>query len=261
MNNDGNMLLEFWLPIALLFVAATITAIATRRKRDRCLKYFNHEPVMILMESGKWLWGRFIAYPKAMELVFENPTVDASGYKKASYVLYTPEVDGIKKILQPPPQAGTAEHERWQKEIRRIANPSIVRRFRRWLWNVFNTLRDAVSQSLGMLIGSMKKTTPIGKVAGADKRAGEIGNTLLGTVPNAYEPVLEKYLSKQVIVEMLEDGKVIEFAGLLQEYSGKYLLLRNVAHKPDIEMDAPLPDRFDIIFPRNKALVRHCTVA
>ncbi|VGO17382.1 hypothetical protein PDESU_05978 [Pontiella desulfatans] len=253
-------MLEFWLPMALLFAAATIAAIAARRRRDRCLKYFNREPVMILMQSGKWLWGRFIAYPQAMELEFDHPEKNESGHRKSSYVLYAPEIEGIKKIVQPPPLAGTKEYERWQKELRRIANPSLARRFRRGLWNVFNTLRDAISQSLGMLIGSMKKATPMGKVAGADKRAGEIGNTLLETVPNAYEPVLEKYLSKQVIVEMLEDGAVIEFAGLLQEYSSRYLLLRNVAYKPDLDNGAELPDRFDIIFPRSKALVRHCVV-
>lgn len=253
-------MLDFWLPMVLLFAAATVAAIAARRKRDRCLKYFNREPVMILMESGKWLWGRFIAYPKALELVFEHPETDESGVKKASYVLYTPEVDGIRQILQTPPQTGTPEHDKWQKEIQRIANPSLIRRIRRWCWNVFNTLRDAVSQSLGMLIGSMKKTTPMGKVSGADKRAGEIGNTLLGTVPNAYEPVLEKYLCKQVIVEMLDEGKVVEYAGLLQEYSGKYLLLRNVAFQPDIDIGTPLSEHFDIIFPRSKALVRHCTL-
>jgi small nuclear ribonucleoprotein (snRNP)-like protein len=245
----------------LLFLAATIAAIAARRKRDRCLKYFNREPVIVLMQSGKWIWGRFIAYPKAMELVFDKPEKDESGHAKASYVLYTPEVDGIKKIIQPPPKAGTKEHDRWQKEIKRIANPSLFRRFRRWLWNVFNTLRDAISQSLGMVIGSMKKATPMGSVSGADKRAGEIGNTLLGTVPNSYEPVLERYLSKQVIVEMLENDTVVEFAGLLQEYSGKYLLLRNVAFEPDVDIGVPLPDRFDIIFPRNKALVRHCVAS
>jgi hypothetical protein len=249
---------DFWLPMLLLFITATIAAIAARRKRDRCLKYFDREPVMILMQSGKWLWGRFIAYPKAIELVFENPVKDESGHKKSSYVLYTPEVDGIKKILQIPPLAGTKEYEKWKKEVARVANPSLFRRFRRWIWNVFNTLRDAVSQSIGMILGTMKKNTPMGKVAGADKNAGDIGNTLLGTVPNAYEPVLEKYLSKQVIIEMLEDGKVVEFAGLLQEYSGKYLLLRNVAYQPTLKVEIPLPDRFDIIFPRNKALVRHC---
>jgi small nuclear ribonucleoprotein (snRNP)-like protein len=254
-------MLDFWLPMLLLFVTATLAAIAARRKRDRCLKYFNREPVMILMESGKWLWGRFLAFPKAMELVFENPERDESGYRKASYVLYTPEVDGIRKILQPPPRAGTPEHDQWQRELRRIAHPSVLRRMRRWCWNVLNTLRDAVSQSLGMILGTLKSKTPMGRVAGADRRAGEIGNTLLGTVPNTYEPVLEKYLSKQVIVEMLDGDRVVEYVGLLQEYSGKYLLLRNVAFQPDLDMGSPLPDRFDIIFPRSKALVRHCTVA
>ncbi|VGO22153.1 hypothetical protein [Pontiella sulfatireligans] len=252
---------DFWLPMALLFVAATIAAIVARRKRDRCLKYFNREPVMILMQSGKWLWGQLFAYPKTMELVFDNPPKDESGVRKASYVLYTPEIDGIKKILQPPPESGTKEHEKWKKEIQQIANPSLLRRCRRWIWNVFNTLRDAISQSLGMIIGTMKTKTPMGKVSGADKRAGDIGNTLLGTVPNAYEPVLEKYLCKQVIVEIIEDGEVIEFAGLLQEYSEKYLLLRNVAHKPSIDTESELSDRFDIIFPRSQALVRHCVVA
>ncbi len=254
-------MLDFWLPMALLFIAATITAIATRRKRDRCLKYFNQEPVMIQMQSGKWMWGRFVAYPKSMELLFENPEKDESGYRKASYVLYSPEIDGIKTILQPPPKVGTPEHEKWKQEIQRIANPSLSRRLRRGLWNAFNTLRDAISQSIGMIIGTMKTKTPMGKVSGADKRAGDIGNTLLGTVPNAYEPVLEKYLSKQVIVEMLKDGEIVEFAGLLQEYSEKYLLLRNVIYDPAIEEVDELPDRFDIIFPRNQALVRHCVVA
>jgi hypothetical protein len=254
-------MLDFWLPMILLFIAATITAIATRRKRDRCLKFFNGETVMVLMQTGKWLWGRFITYPKSMELIFENPPKDESGIRKASYVLYSPEIDGIKIILQPPPDAGTEDHEKWKKEIQRVANPSLARRFRRWTWNIFNTLRDAVSQSIGMIIGTMKTKTPMGKVTGADKRAGDIGDTLLGTVPNAYEPVLEKYLSKQVIVEMLQDGNAVEFAGLLQEYSEKYLLLRNVEYKPVIETTDTLPDRFDIIFPRSKALVRHCVVA
>jgi hypothetical protein len=250
--------LEFWLPMVLLFLTATIAAIAARRRRDRCLKYFNREPVMILMQSGKWLWGRFIAYPKAMELAFEHPKPDKDGAVKSSYVLYTPEVDGIRKILQIPPEQGTEAHRQWQKEIRRIAHPSLFRRFRRWTWNVFNTLRDAVTQSMGMILGTLKSKTPMGRVAGADKRAGEIGTTLLGTIPNAYEPVLEKYLGREVVVEMLEEGSVIEFRGLLQEYSGKYLLLRNVPLRPAIDTGTPLPGRFDVIFPRDKALVRHC---
>ncbi|MDZ8118587.1 hypothetical protein [Pontiella agarivorans] len=255
-------MLDFWLPMALIFLAATVTAIVARRRRDRCLKYFNRDPVLILMQTGKWLWGDFMAYPATLELIFKSPQKDENGICKASYVLYGPEIDGIRKILQAVPDKGTPEHERWERETLAIAHPSPLRRFRRWIWNVFNTLRDAVSQSLTVLIGSMKKTTKIGNVAGADKRAGEIGNTLLDTVPSAYEPILEKYLGKKVVVEMLKDKTVVEFTGLLQEYSGKYLLIRNVPFSPDLNLKTSqkLPERFDIIFPRSKALVRHCVV-
>ena len=134
----------------------------------------------------------------------------------------------------------------------------MVSRLNRTLWNGFNTLRDAVSQSVGLLLGTLKSKTSMGKVKSADKRAGEIGNTLISSVPNAYEPVLEKYLGKTVVVEMLEGDGVQEFTGLLQEYSGAYLLLRDVTLKLDVKKDEELPCRFDVIFPRKRALVRHC---
>lgn len=250
-------MLDFWIPMILVFVAATIAAIATRRKRDRCLKYLNFDRVLILLNSKKWLWGRLSVFPKTMELTYEKVEPDG----KASYVLYQSEIDEINKIIQPMPDEGTPEYDAWKKEVERIANPSMARRSKRYVWNAFNTLRDAVSQALSLLMGTLKSKTALGKIATADKKAGEIGNTLISSIPNAYEPVLEKYLGKTVVVEMLEGDEVIEFNGLLQEYSGTYLLLRNVSLKPDVDIGRPLPDHFDIIFPRRRALVRHwhCT--
>ncbi len=245
---------DFWIPMLLVFAAATIAAIAARRTRDRCLKYLNFKKVLIRLNNNKWLWGRLSVFPNTMELTYE--TVEPDG--KASYVLYQSEIDQIKKMIQPTPDEGTPECAAWEKEVARIANPSVVRRSKRYLWNAFNTLRDAVSQSVSLLLGTLKTKTAMGKIASADKKAGEIGNTLISSVPNAYEPVLEKYLGKTVVVEMLEGDQVLEFTGLLQEYSGAYLLLRNVAMAPDVDIGRPLPGRFDVIFPRRRALVRHC---
>ncbi|MBI9020794.1 MAG: hypothetical protein JEZ10_06025 [Verrucomicrobia bacterium] len=248
-------MLDFWIPMFLVFVTATVAAIAARRKRDRCLKFLNLEQVMILLNSNKWLWGRLAVYPRTMELAYEKTEPDG----KASYVLYQSEIDEIKKIIQPTPDEGTPEYTVWKKELERIADPSLARRSKRYLWNAFNTLRDAISQALSLLMGTLKSKTAMGKIASADKHAGEIGNTLISSVPNAYEPVLEKYLGKTVVVEMLEGNEVLEFSGLLQEYSGAYLLLRNVALKPEVNIGRPLPGRFDVVFPRRRALVRHCT--
>ena len=251
-------MLDFWIPMILVFVAATVAAIAARRKRDRCLKWFNLEQVLILLNSDKWLWGRLTVFPHTMELAYEEVEPDG----KTSYVLYQSEIAEIKKIIQPTPNVEAPEYNAWKKEVERIANPSLFRRSRRYLWNAFNTLRDAISQSVSLLLGTLKSKTVMGKIQSADKRAGEIGNTLISSVPNAYEPVLEKYLGKTVVVEMLEGDTVQEFTGLLQEYSGTYLLLRNVALKPDVDLGRPLPERFDVAFPRRRALVRHeCRIA
>ncbi|MDH3346127.1 MAG: hypothetical protein OEL75_02985 [Kiritimatiellaceae bacterium] len=247
-------MLDFWIPMILVFVAATVAAIAARRKRDRCLKFLNYEKVLILLNSNKWLWGKLTVFPHTMELIYD--AVEHDG--KASYILYQSEIDQIKQIIQPTPDEGTPEYAAWQKEVGRISNPSVFRRLRRYLWNAFNTLRDAISQSLSLLMGTLKTKTPLGKIQSVDKKAGEIGNTLISSVPNAYEPILEKYLGKTVIVEMLEGETVLEFTGLLQEYSGAYLLLRDVPLKPEIDTGRSLPDRFDVIFPRRRALVRHC---
>lgn len=248
---------DFWIPLLLIFAVATVAAITARRRRDRCLKFFHRHRVMILMNSGKRLWGNLITYPKVLELEFADPAPDELGLRKVSYVLYPPEIDGIHQILQQAPKVGAEGYEAWAAEIQQVANPSLGRRFRRACWNAFNTLRDAVSQSLAMVLGTLKSKTPMGKVAGADKRAGEIGETLLGTIPNAYEPILEKYLSKEVVVEMLEGTETREYCGLLQEYSEKYVLLRSVPFKPEFFEGDDVPDHFDIIFPRSQALVRH----
>ena len=250
-------MLDFWLPMLLLFATATLGAVAARRKRDRCLKYFNRKPVLIEMSTGKWMWGRFTVYPKTLELIFEHPQSVVNGMAKASYVLYAPEIEGIKKILHPPPVAGTEAFEQWQKEVDRVAHPSVARRATRWVWNLFNTLRDAVSQAFSMLIGTLKTKTAVGKIVGADKHATQVGNTLIEAVPNAYEPVLERYRNRWVVVEIVEEGSVVEFTGLLQEYSAKYFLLRNVAYSPKLDASIALGARYDLIFPRDKALVRH----
>lgn len=249
-------MLEFWLPLLLLFIAATVTAIVSRRKQDRCLRFFRHKPVIVMLDSGKKIWGKLTPYPQQMELLFAPSEIGSE--EKASYVLYEPEINSINRIVQPQPPKESEAYRKWEKEVARVASPSLFKRLRRWSWNIMNTLRDAVSQSIGMILGTLKSKTAMGKVIGADKRAGEISNTLLGTVPNAYEPILEKYLSKRVVVEMVEEGEVIEYVGLLQEYSEKFLLLRNVSYTVDTDTGTVQPDHSDLIFPRKKTLVRHC---
>src|SRR5207244_9066171 len=123
---------------------------------------------------------------------------------------------------------GTPERRRWQEEIERLRHPSLVRLVGRRIRNLFNMLRDAFAQSLQVLFGAWKKTTRFANVALDEGKVGEMGKTLVSAVPNAYEPILEKYLGHLVVIETLAEPKVVEQKGVLQESSSKYLLTLDV---------------------------------
>lgn len=254
-------MLDFWLPILLLFVSAMAATIFNKRRRDLCLKFLNKRHVYIRKQTGKWIWGNLTVFSNALDLNYAEPYANEDGIVKESYVLFQPHINNISRILSPSPQPGTPERIRWERAVERVANPSILRRTGRCIRNIYNTLRDAFGQASTMILGTVTKKTRMGKIQTADQRAGEINRTLLDAVPNAYEPVLERYLSKQVVVEELDAGKVTEFTGILQEYTDKYLLLRSVPATPVLLNSYQGPeikaDYFDVVFPRSCTLVRH----
>ena len=69
------------------------------------------------------------------------------------------------------------------------------------------------------------------RVKNADKRMNEIGSGLTELVPNAWEPILEKYRGQAIVVERKASEGIVKEAGILEDYSSKYLLVRQVAVK------------------------------
>lgn len=253
--------MDFWVPMLLIFVTAMVATIFSKRRRDLCLKFLNRRTVYIRQQKGSWVWGKLKVYPNALDVSYIESMQPSDGLIKQSYVFYQPHISSLSRILGPSPLPGTPERRRWDRAVDRISNPSVVRRFCRVIRNLFNTLRDAFNQSAALLVGSMKQKTRLGRVQTADQRAGEISRTLIDAVPHAYEPVIEAYLNRIVVVEELADGHVQEFSGVLQEYTDKYLLLRGVRSSPALldgygGPDIPT-DFFDVVFPRSTTLVRH----
>jgi hypothetical protein len=250
-----------WIPIVVLFASALITALVRRHSKDPCLKLIHGSFVYVRLKTGKWIWGQACVYSNALELIYNDGEIFNSGFLKKSYIFYEQNLETIDRIVRPAPTEKTAEHERWKKDVRRIQNPNIYRTFRRSLRNSINMLRDAFAQSFVMIFGAVKKTRFMAGLPIGDDKVGEVGRTLVNAVPNAYEPILEKYLGSEVVVETLEQDKVFEQVGVLQEYSAKYVLTRAVEflqHIPPTVQSPTRDDRhFDVVFPRQMNSVRH----
>lgn len=244
--------------LAVIFAATVVATILQRRARDPCFKKFHKSRVILQLKPPLWVWGSLEVHAKSLEVVFDRPHSKQEGVRQLSYVLFEDMLPRIQMVIRPLPGEGTRESRLWRRELRRIESRSWWFDFRRSLRNLLNTLRDAFSQSIGVILGQLRARNPA-LLAGADQKLVSTGQMLAAYGSNAYEPILEEYLGRHVITEMLVEDRRMDHVGILEEYSDKYILLRNVKLHPGITVptEAGSIQHADVIFPRSLCVVRH----
>ena len=146
----------------------------------------------------------------------------------ASRILHPTELEEVSLIVRKAPDRDTKAGVEWKRERERLLHPPLFRRIKRVSLNSYNMLRDSFGQALKAILGSLSRDTRLGKTKDADKRLQEMQSSLTGLVPNAWEPILEKYRGKRIAVERKLPSGMIWEAGILEDYSSKYLLVRDV---------------------------------
>lgn len=250
----------FWLPLLLLFSSTAIGAVVKNRSRDACLKKFHGSYVAIRTEDGRWFWGVLRVFSTCLELVFNSNSSQTGDYLKRSYIFYEPEIQTIASIFRLVPSDGRNGDLQWRKEIQDLVYRSLWERASRQARNVFNILRDAFSQSVGLVVGLVKTKQKVAAVPALDQRSSEFGKHLLAIVPNSYEPVLERYVGREVIVQSLKPGLLDEQVSILEEYTERFLLVRDVPSPSNLPPEAARSHsncHFDAIHARRLVVVRH----
>ena len=254
--------LAFWLPLIFLFVSALMGTALKRRARDHCLKKFDGTHVILSDLNGKWHHGIVNIFAQGIELIFPKPKKESIG-EVQSLVIHPNEVDKIPFFIRPAPDADTRAGLLWSKELARIRNPSFKERVYRMILNFYNMLRDAFGQAAQTIIGTMSKDSTVSKVKNSDKRMNEIGSGLTELVPNAWEPILEKYRGQRIIIERKTAEGLVNEAGVLEDYSSKYLLVRQVSIQDEnlrqlIEgQKKTTSDLYDILYSRSTTIIRN----
>ena len=128
--------------------------------------------------------------------------------------------------------------------------------------NFYNMLRDAFGQAAQAILGAITKDSSFSKVKNSDKRMSEMQAGLTELVPNAWEPVLEKYRGHPIVVERKTSTGLIKESGILEDYSSKYLLVREVeVREPELlkflEDNPKLGTKHDLVYSRGTSMIRH----
>ncbi|MBA7519109.1 hypothetical protein ES705_11183 [subsurface metagenome] len=215
------------LTIVLIILTSIINAIIRHRSRDKCLKDFSAFFVTLLLKNGKTIRGKMKLFSSSMELEYQQPEgEEQDGYCRNSYIMMNNELEADTQAIHRYHWDLTPKNKKLrEKSIKRSYKPNLFRRIGRTMRNSVNTLRDAFNKSISLFFGQIG-----GKIAGgrATQELTSVGSSIVNVFGNTYEAVLEKYIGRNVIVEIVENGGKREYAGILKEYTARYLELLNV---------------------------------
>ena len=254
--------LAFWLPLLFLFASALLGTILKRRAKDHCLKKFEGHYTILPSLSGEMIQGFLSVYAQGIQLLYPQKIKKDIGMID-SFVLHPAEIEKIPYLIRPAPDPETRAGFKWSQEMHRILQPNFLQKSQRLILTFYNMLKDAFGQAAKAIIGALSKDTSISKLKDSNKRIEEVRSGLTELVPNAWEPILEKYRGRRVVIERKgADGMVYE-SGVLEDYSSKYLLLREVHLKERalLEKIELINEKknfgLDMLFSRKIAIIRH----
>jgi hypothetical protein len=226
----------FALAILFLFLVAVVGAFIAARKRDRCLKRFRKFRVTLQEQGGRQIWGTLKVFSKGLELVFEPPPgAAAHPGDKHSFLLYEAELGKVFAVYRFADRLAEKNVRRRARQRRKLADPPLASRAWRRVRNVVNTFRDAIVSAFGMTVQQASKASTSAVLKSQGGQINALGTMLVGETANAYEPMLEQYIGRPVVLELVNpadpEKRIVEYRGHLGEYSAQFILLADVERR------------------------------
>lgn len=245
----------FAITVIFIAVAAGVAAFVRRRSRDKCLRDFERNMVTLEHSSGKTIWGTLRVENTGLEFIYAQKHIDADGHEEASYLLYKNEFPNIVAVARFHDELSEGDKKEREQELKRTYHPGPWQRQKRRTLNIFRTVRDSLVEIINLVISQAKKATPAGKVlTSQDKYVTQMKQELVGTTGASFEPLMERYIGHKVILEMIKTDKIVEYCGVLKEYTAEFIEIMDT----DYRLDEYEPARkADLVVPRRLGVVRH----
>jgi hypothetical protein len=228
--------------------------ILNRRMRDRCLKDFDGFLSTMLDKNGKRLWGRLKVFTTGLEFSYRVEHLDEEGHIETSSILYKQEFEKIFMVVRFHDELSEKNQARRIRQLNRSFHPKLHRRLARSTRNLMVNLKDALTDITSAVVSSVSSATPAAKAFTSQQRQLTRAQTeLVGYAGTAYDPILEKHIGSQIVIEITNPANVVEeHVGVLKEYSANFLEVMGVKYK-----DKETVRECDIIVPRSHSVIRH----
>jgi hypothetical protein len=226
--------------ILALLALATVIVVVRARRRDPCLRDFEAFHVTIAEKGGDLSWGKADVQPNGLEVTYVDPIVAREGHQERSFIFYKEQYGAMEALYRYARGLTDEERRRRRQAIKETTHPSAVRRMRRRLRNWIGMVRDALVQAVSLIIGTAKTRAPGAAVLSSqEQQLKSLSSEIVGQAGNAYDPLLEKHLFSQVVVEVTTGGETRSYCGYLKDYSSQFVEIVDAFANPR-GMSAPV---------------------
>lgn len=211
------------LSILLIFITALLSNVLKQRRKDRVLKEMQDFHITMLVDGDKQVWGKMQVYANGLELRYTNMHRNSAGELTSSYIMHQDDLDRIGLFYRIHNELSLKNQQRRDDEVQGTINPSIYSRGKRSIRNLVNAFNDAINEALGVFLTRMKGHSTA--LAQQDLYLKKVGTSALGLVGNVYDPILERFINKRVIIVLTTADEKQYYSGFLKEYSPSWLSL------------------------------------
>ena len=221
----------FYITLIFVFGAALISFVIQRWALDRCLKHFSNFYVSIEQEGQDPVWGELTVYPGGIEVIYSEARADDTGNAETSYIVFENQMDKILAIERYHEELDEEDKTRRLKDVNSLKKRGLLKKIARGLRNLSNAFKDAISQSMGLVVAQSRGKASSSLAKSQDAGIKKIGDEALGAVSNRFEPILERYIGSRVIVESKNGDETCRHLGILKEYSSNWIELLECTEK------------------------------
>jgi len=214
----------FLLTLGIIFLGALFSNVLKWRNKDRVLKDLENFHATFEMQDGKKIWGKTHIYSSGMELLFSREAQNSAGDPIASYIFYNEDIDQIRAIYRNHSELSLLNQKRREDEISAVSQPNFLAISYRKLRIIFNMFNDAIGEAFSVFLSRMKGGASGGSFLSTQSDyLKKLGTTALSAVGNSYDPIMERYINRRVVVSLNDELRKDEFCGFLKEYSSAWL--------------------------------------
>lgn len=215
--------------VGLIFLVTLAAGYVRSRLTDRCLRSFHGFHVTLQKTDGKRVWGRLDLSSGGMEFTFPKRDGDESRLKTTS-LLYAGEYKLIQAIFRYADRLTEPERRRREADIARSFHPGPLRRLLRRLRIFRDSATDSLRDVLALVVGRVQKMQDRFVAAEGADTLTKLGSSVLTEVSSTHDPLLERHVGHQVVIEVVEGDEIHEHVGIFKEYSATFLHLLDVEY-------------------------------